>query len=173
MHSNLMVQIRNYQWFAFTSFAFLFWKKKHVRKKQLVQDLIPPPGKAATCGLELEQGAQVPNTKRHMRLRLYPYTHAHIHPCSHRHTTTQVTITQRQLPPRTMAFASITNGICQHNQRHLHALQGICPLQQKGFASTTQSICLQNSRTPRPKIIVSTHTVGKTIVQQAGQRLIN
>jgi hypothetical protein len=85
----------------------------------------------------------VPNTKRHMRLRLYPYTHAHIHPCSHRHTTTQVTITQRQLPPRTMAFASTTNSICQHNQTHL---SDDLPTHSKAFAPTTKGICPHNQR---------------------------
>jgi len=82
-----------------------------------------------------------------MRLRLYsytharihPYTHARKHPCTRRHTTTQVTMTQRQLPPRTTVFASITKGICLHNKRNLptqpktsiHALQGICPHNQR------------------------------------------
>jgi len=35
-------------------------------------DIFGLSGKAAACGLELEQNAQVPNTERHMRLRLYP-----------------------------------------------------------------------------------------------------
>ena len=71
---------------------------------------------------------------------------------------------QRQLPPRTTAFASTTKGIPLHNKRHLpsqrktstHALKGTCPHnarhsppQRKAFASTTQSICPQNSRTRR------------------------
>jgi len=43
MRSDLGIKIRDYRWFAFTSFAFLFRKKKYVKeKKQLVQDLIPP-----------------------------------------------------------------------------------------------------------------------------------
>ena len=43
MRSNLGIKIWDYRWFAFTSFAFLFRKRKYVKeKKQLVQDLIPP-----------------------------------------------------------------------------------------------------------------------------------
>ena len=43
MRSNLGIKIWDYRWFAFTSFAFPFWKKKYVKeKKQLVQDLILP-----------------------------------------------------------------------------------------------------------------------------------
>jgi len=43
MRSNLGIGIEDYWWFTFTSFAFLFRKKKYVKeKKQLVQDLIPP-----------------------------------------------------------------------------------------------------------------------------------
>ena len=43
MRSNLRIKIRDYWWFAFTSFAFLFRKKKYVKeKKQSVQHLIPP-----------------------------------------------------------------------------------------------------------------------------------
>ena len=43
MRSNLGIKIWDYWWFAFTSFAFLFRKKKHIKeKKKLVQDLIPP-----------------------------------------------------------------------------------------------------------------------------------
>ena len=43
MRSNLGIKIWDYQWFAFTSFTFLFRKKKYVKeKKKLVQDLIPP-----------------------------------------------------------------------------------------------------------------------------------
>ena len=43
MRSNLVIKIWDYRWFAFTSFAFLFRKKKYFKeKKQLVQDLIPP-----------------------------------------------------------------------------------------------------------------------------------
>jgi len=43
MRSNLGIKISDDRWFAFTSFAFLYRKKKYVReKKQLVQDLIPP-----------------------------------------------------------------------------------------------------------------------------------
>jgi len=32
MRSNLIFQIRDYRWFAFTSFAFLFRKKKYVKE---------------------------------------------------------------------------------------------------------------------------------------------
>jgi len=43
MRSKIGIKIWDYRWFAFTSFAFLFRKKKYVKeKKQLVQDLIPP-----------------------------------------------------------------------------------------------------------------------------------
>ena len=43
MRSNLGIEIWDDRWFAFTSFAFLFRKKKYVKeKKQFVQDLIPP-----------------------------------------------------------------------------------------------------------------------------------
>ena len=43
MHSNLGIKNWDYRWFASTSFAFPFRKKKYVKeKKQLVQDLIPP-----------------------------------------------------------------------------------------------------------------------------------
>ena len=43
MRSNLGIKVWDYRWFAFTSFACLFRKKKYVtEKKQLVQDLIPP-----------------------------------------------------------------------------------------------------------------------------------
>ena len=43
MRSDLRIKIWDYRWVAFTSFAFLFRKKKYVEEKQqLVQDLIPP-----------------------------------------------------------------------------------------------------------------------------------
>ena len=43
MRSNLGIKSWDDRWFAFISFAFLFWKEKYGKeKKQIVQDLIPP-----------------------------------------------------------------------------------------------------------------------------------
>ena len=43
MHSNQIIQIWDYRWFVFSSFAFFCRKNEYVKeKRQLVQDLIPP-----------------------------------------------------------------------------------------------------------------------------------
>ena len=120
---------------------------------------------------EVEQGAQVPNTQRYMRLRLHVCTHARTHQYTHKHTTTQVTMSQRQLPPRTSAFASTTKGICLHNKRHLptqpktstHALKGICPHnqrhlppQRKAFAPKIHALEGQRQLPPRTSAFAST-----------------
>jgi len=127
--------------------------------------------KAMASASEGEQGAQVLNTERHMRLRLYPHTHARTHLCTHKHTTTQVTMSKRQLPPRTMAFASTTKGVCFHNKRSLttqpnrstRALKGTCPHNQrhwppqcKAFASTIHALEGQRQFPPRTLAFDST-----------------
>jgi len=91
------------------------------------------------CGLELEQGAQVPNTEEHMRLRLYPYTRTHtiMHTQAYNHRSDNHA--QWHLPPQQKAFVNTTNGFCQHHQRHL-------PTHSKALAPTTNGIHLHNAR---------------------------
>jgi len=44
MRSNLGIKIWDYRWFAFTSFAFLFRKKKYFKEKKQCSDVSPGVG---------------------------------------------------------------------------------------------------------------------------------